>query len=195
MKFLVLIITLFCLFSCEQKSLTEESLQHSSDTTAVSMVGDTTNMNIYNFINELLKDTIISLGKRISVSPINFPNESDKEEINRMVVENKSATKEKYYLSGVLYYCIKNDDLEFMLKSKHNLTNFKWDLKRINFNMKNDSNWYELSPPLFNRNRTKAIMQILYVCPDAMCCSGCKEMLYEKLNGKWIERDNFDFVN
>ncbi|MBX7225269.1 MAG: hypothetical protein K1X55_04515 [Chitinophagales bacterium] len=33
MKFLVLIITLFSLFSCEQKSLTEESLQHSSDTT------------------------------------------------------------------------------------------------------------------------------------------------------------------
>ena len=74
-------------------------------------------------------------------------------------------------------------DISTMLKQKEILADFKWNVKRLGFNVNNDSNWYAFSVPLFSTDRKKAIMMIENLCPG-LCGTGSTIMFIKKKD-KW----------
>ncbi len=79
-------------------------------------------------------------------------------------------------------------DIEYILHAKQNLANFKWDNKKLGFNLKNEKNYYTFSIPYFNLAHDKVIVMYEFHCPGL--CGGGGTILLSKTAKGW---DNTTF--
>lgn len=69
-----------------------------------------------------------------------------------------------------------------MLDSKNNFKNFEWNNSHLKFS-RNNKKYYQFSIPLFNKDRTKVIIQYNYNCPGL--CGHGKTLFMNKIDNDW----------
>ena len=84
--------------------------------------------------------------------------------------------------------CLTSNDIKAMLEQKQRFSSFKWDNRRLGFNLDNRNNWYCFSIPLFSKDRTKAVMMIRDLC-KGLCGSG-STLVFTKSRGKWTSQSS-----
>jgi hypothetical protein len=80
--------------------------------------------------------------------------------------------------------CLTKKDIRYMVAQKPDPVTFRWDNSALGFNMKNDSNYYSISIPLFSLDHKKAVVLIEQLCPG-LCGTG-NSYVYFKKKDKWV---------
>jgi hypothetical protein len=76
------------------------------------------------------------------------------------------------------------DDINFMLQTRREINAFKWDNKKLNFNLKNKEWCYEISIPLFSKDKTQVIVRVSHFCSEFLCGGG-DVYLFTKNRNDW----------
>lgn len=80
--------------------------------------------------------------------------------------------------------CLSENDILSFLQNKKTFSSFKWRNSELGFNLKNKKEWYTLTVPIFNANKTMAIISVSYSCNLFLCGNG-EVVLFKKVNNKW----------
>ena len=80
--------------------------------------------------------------------------------------------------------CLTKADINYMLAEKRRLQNFKWDNRRLGFNLANENNWYVLSLPYFSKDKKTVLICIRSLCKPFLCGDGYV-LLYKYEDNKW----------
>jgi len=99
----------------------------------------------------------------------------------------KRTSSSEFIVVSNLTYPDKNiltfADINYILKTKEGLAGFKWDNKKLSFNLKNEKKYYSFSVPYFNSTHDKAIVMYRYHCPGL--CGGGSTILLTKTDKGW----------
>ncbi|MGC4104700.1 hypothetical protein [Ferruginibacter sp.] len=156
---------------------------------------DTTNQDIYNFMEIVINERKLNRSYGLSTEPEAGCNLSgnDKKFLRTLLIEKPKKkpvidrddwrTMTITVDAGGLTKCLTESDINYMLSQKQQLAAFRWDNSRLKFNTANNNNWYCFSIPLFSKDRKKAVMMIRDLCPG-LCGTG-STLLFIKENGKW----------
>ena len=197
----ITLIFLFASFGCVQKDqklstiTTTDTIQHLNTIPSV-VAKDTSNQAIYDFMKFVIANQKLDLscGLTIDPEPRCDLSQDDKTFLKTLLIEKpalKNETDTGYWqpqtISAVeLNKCLTKGDVNYMLLQKQNLSTFKWDNTRLNFNLKNDTNWYCFSIPLFSKDKRKAVMMIRNLC-KGLCGIGWTE-IFTKEKNKWTSQ-------
>ena len=196
-------------YGCNQtspKPLTSvtDSVQYLKNTSIVQ-AQDTSNQNIYDFMKLVIADQKLNLSYGLSIDP--EPgcdlSQDDKTFLKKLLIEKSKSERQvdtgdwKTRTITVnlfeLEKCLTKDDINYMLLQKEKLSTFKWDNSRLKFNLKNDSNWYCFSIPIFSKNKTKAVMMVRNLC-RGLCGTGWT-VLFTKENNKWASQTGGQWIH
>lgn len=99
----------------------------------------------------------------------------------------KRTSSSEFIVVSNLTYPDKNiltfADINYILKTKEGLAGFKWDNKKLSFNLKNEKKYYSFSVPYFNSTHDNAIVMYRYLCPGL--CGGGSTILLTKTDKGW----------
>ena len=68
--------------------------------------------------------------------------------------------------------CLTKEDINEILQIKQANVSFEWEKSKLGFNSESNNEWYSFSVPIFNKNKTVAIIKITYTCTPFVCGSG-----------------------
>ena len=193
--FLLLVIT--C--SCNQSPHSKNDVTNSIDTTTshhseiLSDVQDSSNQDIYDFMKIVIANQKLNSNYGLTIEPEAGCDLSgnDNEFLKTLLIEKeikneKVDTGDWRNISITLAdvnKCLTTNDIKTMLEQKKRLFSFKWDNRRLGFNLSNRDNWYCFSIPLFSKDKTKVVMMIRDLC-KGLCGSG-STIVFSKAKGKW----------
>jgi hypothetical protein len=187
--FLVGLISL--LTSCGQRNGSETAGQKVTD------------KDIYEILEFVIKYQALdkNFGLRIKPGDRCDLNKEDKEFLTDLILESKplkdstvdsvdfKITVPLDTFSLGLQRCLIKEDVDYMLKQKETVKDFKWDNSRLGFDLDNTENWYEFSVPLFSADKSKAILLVSKLCKGL--CGSEQTFLIEKEEGKLISKTGF----
>ncbi|MBK8087618.1 MAG: hypothetical protein IPK31_06560 [Chitinophagaceae bacterium] len=204
---------LFISFGCNQSNRNAKynALLSSVDTSNtivsknISIVPDTSNQNIYDFMKIMVNDQKLNLNYGLSIEPefgcdlsgddISFLNtlliEPEKQEIKADTGDwqNITITNSSFELKK----CLTPADIKSMLEQKRILPTFKWNNSRLGFDMANNKNWYCFSIPLFSKDKKKVVMMVRDLC-QGLCGTG-RTILFVKENSKWVSQTGGQWIH
>ena len=158
-------------------------------------IQDTSNQAIYDFMKVVMQNQKLDLSYGLTIEPeLNCDLFQDDKIFLKSLIIKKQKFKKKVdntnWRTEIITInpfefekCLTNEDVDNMLLKKEKLSSFKWDNSRLNFNLKNVTNWYCFSIPLFSKDKTKAIMIIRNLC-KGLCGTDCT-VLFQHKNNEW----------
>lgn len=76
-------------------------------------------------------------------------------------------------------------DIESFLQNGKNVNPvYKWKDDAFDFDQTNRKDWYTFTLPVFNSDKTMALVTIRYTCSEFLC-GNTQYFLYKKVNGEW----------
>jgi len=160
--------------------------------TGDTLMYDTANAAIYNFMRELIDIYSLdrSYGLQIEAESTIDPGGNDIEFLNNLIApensENIEKSNEMRIRDALPVSCrpeLDEADIKYMLKQKDDHKGFKWDNDVLGFNLENEKHWYSFSVPVFNKSGTIVIISIYDLCPG-LCGSG-ELLIFTKMNNRW----------
>lgn len=76
------------------------------------------------------------------------------------------------------------DIASFLQNSKNVNTTYRWKNGSFGFDPENKNEWYVFTLPVFNADKTEALVTIRYSCTQFLCGNE-SHLLYKKINGEW----------
>ena len=164
---------------------TSSSISTTSEPTVDLVVSEN---EIYEFMKIVIAEQKLSYDNGFDISAPDYWTKESLMTYLTDTIKKKQTTKAdnftfSTFTSFTANKCLTMQDINFMLKQKNALTNFKWDSKQFNFNKDNNKNWYTFSVPLFSKDKNKVVIQIGNLC-SGLCGTGWT-VLFTKENGKW----------
>ncbi|MEZ5034707.1 MAG: hypothetical protein R2796_06940 [Chitinophagaceae bacterium] len=119
-------------------------------------------------------------------------NTTDKEYLQTLLINPKptdltiKTDSSGFVLISELFWPDKNiltqSDINYILKNKQKLANFKWDNERLGFDTANKKYYYTFSIPYFNIEKDKVLLMYEFLCPG-LCGNGRTLLLTKTKNG------------
>ena len=161
---------------------------------AASEMPDTTNQYIYDFMKIVIEEQQLNLDYGLEIEPKQRCDLSTEDSVFlQTLLIKKNIKKKSNELNRILISmnelpkCLTRSDVEGMLQQKKRLSKFLWNKSRLGFNLNNNKNWYNISVPLFSKDKSKVVMTIENLCPG-LCGTG-STVVFTKKNGKWNSTD------
>lgn len=88
------------------------------------------------------------------------------------------------YVGDMLLDSLSETDIRFMLRQNMRLNQFQWDTTRWHFSKSGASDLYEISIPLFSKDKTIALIGVEHSCPG-LCGVGYVYRFVKK-KGRWV---------
>jgi hypothetical protein len=175
-----------------------------SETSKVLSQNELTTKEIYDFIQVVIAEQKLNKNHKLDITPPTHCSITDNDSIflmqflidtSKIKEDNSFSTydsisgKYKPHLSEQTFsfpirpQILTLDDINFMLLQNRQLVNFKWDNNRLNFNQSVSKAWYEISLPMFSKDKTKVIIRVSDLCPGL--CGNGNIYLFVKKGNEW----------
>lgn len=156
---------------------------------------DTSNQLIYDFLKMVIKDQNLDLNSGLDIEPIEYYDigKTAEQFFKENQIGVKQPKKEPSNLEDLdivsfhsldFETLLSLDEIEFMLREKKKIKQFKWDNKRLGFDLENSNYWYLFSIPLINKDETVAVIRYSHLCGGL--CGGGQTLIYTKEKRKWM---------